>query len=154
MTINQAQMTAIRHGEGPMLVLAGPGSGKTRVITERTKYLVTERGVSPENILVITFTRAAAQEMQERFVNNMGGRRFPVTFGTFHAVFFQMLKHAYGYTSANIATEEQRVMLIREAIEKENLEIEDEADFVQEILSEIGVVKNDRRDLEEYEPGC
>jgi len=75
-----------------MLVLAGPGSGKTLVITERTKNLIVNQGVDPSRILVITFTRAAATEMKERFTRLMGGKKYPVTFGTFHADFFQHLK--------------------------------------------------------------
>ena len=68
MSFNPSQREAIRHKDGPMLVLAGPGSGKTLVITERTRHLITEYGINPANILVITFTRAAATEMKERFL--------------------------------------------------------------------------------------
>ena len=68
-TVNEAQSKAITHGEGPMLVLAGPGSGKTLVITQRIKYLIEEKQVKPEHILVITFTKAAALEMQKRFLS-------------------------------------------------------------------------------------
>lgn len=67
MSFNPSQYEAIRHADGPMLVLAGPGSGKTLVITQRTKNLITEHGVDPAGILVITFTKAAASEMRERF---------------------------------------------------------------------------------------
>ena len=67
MDLDQAQREAVSHKDGPMLVLAGPGSGKTRVITERTKYLIEDHHIPEENILVITFTRAAAGEMKERF---------------------------------------------------------------------------------------
>ena len=95
-----------------MLVLAGPGSGKTLVITQRTKYLIEEYGVDPSGILVITFTRAAAREMQERFQKLMAGTA-RVTFGTFHAVFFSILKHAYGYTAADILREEQKYTYLR-----------------------------------------
>ena len=73
MSFNPSQREAIRHKDGPMLVLAGPGSGKTLVITERTRHLITEYGINPANILVITFTRAAATEMKERFLRLMGG---------------------------------------------------------------------------------
>ena len=102
---NKSQLEAIRHGEGPCLTLAGPGSGKTAVITERVKNLITEHGVKPTNILVITFTKAAATEMKERFYKLMGQvdgveagfGKYPVTFGTFHAVFFQILKYFRHY---------------------------------------------------------
>ena len=65
MAFNQSQEEAIHHENGPMMVLAGPGSGKTTVITHRTKYLIEECNIDPSHILVITFTRAAAREMQE-----------------------------------------------------------------------------------------
>ena len=90
MAFNQTQIKAVDHFQGPMLVLAGPGSGKTTVITHRTKKLIEEYEISPSNILVITFTKAAATEMQQRFYSIMGGKRPTVTFGTFHAVFFKI----------------------------------------------------------------
>ena len=64
---NEEQKKAITHQDGPAMVLAGPGSGKTLVITYRVKWLIEEAGVHPSHILVITFTRAAAKEMQQRF---------------------------------------------------------------------------------------
>ena len=64
---NKEQEEAITHKEGPLMVLAGPGSGKTLVITYRVKWLIENAGVHPSNILVITFTRAAAEEMRKRF---------------------------------------------------------------------------------------
>ena len=92
MSFNHSQEEAIRHFKGPALVLAGPGSGKTTVITHRTKQLIESYHVEPEHILVITFTRAAALEMKERFMNLMDGKRTAVTFGTFHSVFFSYFK--------------------------------------------------------------
>lgn len=78
MAFHESQLQAIRHKDGPMMVLAGPGSGKTTVITHRVKYLVDTHGVEPGNILVITFTRAAADEMQQRFQKLMEERQLPV----------------------------------------------------------------------------
>ena len=77
MALNEIQKKAIRHGKGPMLVLAGPGSGKTTVITNRVRYLTEKAGVEPGDILVITFTRAAAREMKERYeqITQAGGVR-------------------------------------------------------------------------------
>ena len=66
---NPSQQRAIAHLSGPMMVLAGPGSGKTSVIVERTAYMINEGGISPSNILVVTFSRAAAKEMKERFLS-------------------------------------------------------------------------------------
>lgn len=141
MNINPSQERAIRHKTGPMLVLAGPGSGKTLVITERTRFLIEECQISPSNILVITFTKAAAMEMKQRFRRRIG-KDCPVTFGTFHAVFFMILKHAYHYSAENIIKEEARYQCIREIIAKCRLDYEDENEFITSLLGEIGMVKN------------
>ena len=90
--VNEAQYKAITHGTGPMLVLAGPGSGKTFTVTQRIKYLIEHHNIKPESILVITFTKAAAREMQERFLRLNDHKSYPVNFGTFHAIFFHILK--------------------------------------------------------------
>lgn len=74
MEFNESQKRAVRHCDGPMLLLAGPGSGKTTVITHRIKYITEEHGVRPDNILVITFTKAAANEMKGRFQELCPGR--------------------------------------------------------------------------------
>ncbi len=150
MSFNPSQTEAVGHGTGPMLVLAGPGSGKTLVITERTKNLIISQGVDPSRILVITFTKAAATEMKERFFRLMGGKKYPVTFGTFHAVFFSILKHAYGFHAGNIIKEEQRFALVREIITKMRLEYEDENEFIGDILGEISLVKNSGIPIEHY----
>lgn len=105
---NKAQKQAVEHNKGPMMVLAGPGAGKTLVITYRTKTLIEKYGVEPGKILVITFTKAAAEEMKVRFQNIMDGKYVPVRFGTFHAVFFSILKHAYHYTASNIIRESEK----------------------------------------------
>ena len=132
-----------------MLVLAGPGSGKTLVITERTKYLIEECGIDPAQILVITFTKAAATEMKRRFQRKMN-RSCPVTFGTFHAVYFAILKHAYNYSADNIAREEQRYQCMREIIAKEHLTYEDETEFITSLLGEISLVKNSGIQIANY----
>lgn len=150
MAFHESQLRAIRHKDGPMMVLAGPGSGKTTVITHRVRYLVEKHGVEPGGILVITFTKAAAVEMKQRFQKLMGGRTLPVSFGTFHAVFFSILKHAYRYDASNIVREEQRVQFIRELMDKLNLDVEDEAEFINSILSEISAVKGDMINLDYY----
>ena len=84
MSFNQAQQEAVSHNEGPCLVLAGPGSGKTLTIVGRIQKLIQTYHVSPEEILVITFTKYAAVEMKNRFFSAMKGTRPAVTFGTFH----------------------------------------------------------------------
>ena len=121
---NKEQLQAIRHREGPMMVLAGPGSGKTFVITRRIRYLIEECGVPPEQILVITFTRASAGEMKERFARLMEDTGQGVSFGTFHSIYFHILKHSYHYTNSNIITEKEKREYLREIIEARSAEEE------------------------------
>ena len=133
-----------------MLVLAGPGSGKTTVITNRVRYLTEKAGVDPGHILVITFTRAAAREIKERYEQMTQAGCSRVSFGTFHSVFFLILKLAYRYQAANIVREEQRIQFVRELLEHCDLEVEDEGEFIASVLSEISMVKGELMDLDHY----
>ena len=143
---------------GPVLVLAGPGSGKTTVITRRVLYLTRQAGVDPSQILVVTFTRAAADEMRQRFLlmeagkgQQAGpGRRSRVSFGTFHAVFFSVLKSAYGYTADNIIREEKKFAWMKEIIKKLGLDTDNPSDLAADLLSEISSVKGSLADIDNY----
>lgn len=150
MKINDAQREAIDFHKGSCMVLAGPGSGKTTVITYRTKTLIEKYNVNPSNILVITFTKAAAAEMKDRFNNLTCNNNYPVTFGTFHAVYFKILKYAYNYRAENILREEMKYEIIREIVEDMKLETDDETEFISGILSEISMVKSEMLSLEHY----
>lgn len=147
-SVNKAQYRAITHGAGAMLVLAGPGSGKTFVVTQRIKYLIEQHHVKPEDILVITFTKAAAEEMQERFAKLSAGKCNPVYFGTFHSVFFQILRHTYRFTAQNIIRENDKYRLLSQIIRELPDEILGQAQLdystetLQNLLSEISTVKN------------
>jgi len=103
---NVPQREAITHFQGPAMVIAGPGSGKTTVIINRILYLIQEKGVSPSNIVVITFTKAAAKEMQERF-EALSPSDNKVTFATFHSLFFSILSYFFSANSsqARLATQ-------------------------------------------------
>ena len=137
MSFSKAQTEAVTHGKGPCLVLAGPGSGKTLTIVNRMKYLIEEQKVRPEEILVITFTKYAATEMKNRFINLMGSKKLPVTVGTFHGIYYGILKWAYRFGPQNILSEEEKYQLIRHVVnQQENIEIFDEEDFLQEIATE------------------
>ena len=155
-SFTKSQSEAIRHQDGPLLVLAGPGSGKTTVVTKRVQYLVQDCHISPSSILVITFTKAAATEMKERFLRLMEqSEEKPqgygnVLFGTFHAVFFNILKLSYGFTAANILREETRYQYMKEIVDRLNLEIDDENEFISGVLGEISLIKNERIALEHY----
>lgn len=150
MEFNESQKKAVRHCDGPMLLLAGPGSGKTTVITHRIKYMTEEHGVRPDNILVITFTKAAANEMKGRFQELCPGTR-GVTFGTFHSVFFWMLRNAYNYTAANIVTDSEKYGAIRDSIDRHGFRYDSQEDFAKNVVGEIGNVKSGRVSLENYE---
>ncbi len=132
------------------MVLAGPGAGKTFVITNRVCQLITESRVPPEAILVVTFSRAAAEEMKERF-DLMTDYRCPaVRFGTFHSVFFEILKKTYRYEAKDIVTESLKYRLIGEAIRDTGYEVEDKQEFLETIEKEISRVKGDGIDVEHY----
>lgn len=150
MVMNESQVKAIAHQAGPCMVLAGPGSGKTAVITQRTQKLITEYGVEPSNILVITFTKAAAMEMKQRFLQLMGENTTRVTFGTFHAVFFMVLKLAYHFESSNVISEEQKYQMMREIVSYHHLEYRDENEFIGNLLGEISKIKNDRIPIDHF----
>lgn len=149
-SFTKSQSMAVRHQDGPLLVLAGPGSGKTTVVTRRVQYLVQDCGISPASILVITFTKAAAGEMKERFLRLMGEEHTAVSFGTFHAVFFSILKLSYGFTAGNILREETRYQYLKETVERLRLEIDDENEFLTGISAEISLLKNERISPEHY----
>lgn len=149
MQFNNSQMQAVKHGDGPMLVIAGPGSGKTTVLTARIHNLINKYSVNPANILVITFTKAAAEEMKSRF-NNLEGRNTGVTFGTFHAVFFTILKAAYNYSVDSIIKEDEKVRIIRQAVDRSSLEPNDINELVNNIMGEISRVKTEAIDIDAY----
>ncbi len=148
MQISDAQLRAITHGTGPAMVLAGPGSGKTLVITQRTRHLIEQLHVKPQEILVITFTKAAAQEMRSRFYSLTAVNG--VTFGTFHAVFFTILKYAYQYSSANILTEEQKYQMIQQLVLEAGIMQQEEKELIPDIIAEISQVKNEQIPLEYF----
>lgn len=151
---NASQIRAIAHLSGPMMVLAGPGSGKTSVIVERTAHMINEGKIPPSSILVVTFSRAAAREMKERFLKFIQKETSQVTFGTFHGVFYGILKQAYGLNSANILSETEKFDILRELSYEYGGELGEEADFAEEIAKEISVVKGSRISLEHYYSAC
>ena len=150
MSLNSAQIQAIAHKEGPCMVLAGPGSGKTTVITKRIEHLIKKHKVKPEEILVITFSKAASKEMRDRFHALDLRQSYPVTFGTFHGIYYGILKWAYELTSENIFSDDQKYQLLQRVVERMDLEIDDEKEFLQGIAGEISNVKNNQISLTEY----
>lgn len=155
MSLNKAQKEAVSQKDGPCLVLAGPGSGKTLTLTKRIEYLIQIHRVRPEEILVITFTKYAAGEMRDRFraIRGMEGR--PVTFGTFHGIYYGILKHAYGWKKGSFLMEEEKRALLKEILSGEEwgdmLPDGGEEDLLTEFAEEIAKVKNNRYDIRTYE---
>lgn len=152
---NIAQEKAVQHNQGPMMLLSGPGSGKTTTMTRRVVALIQKYHINPAHILVVTFTKAAAREMKERFLSlcqkdDSLENNQRVTFGTFHGIFYGILRHAYGLTGRNIISETQRYDMLREITYKQRIEIEDEKEFFEGLVQEISQVKNNRIPLEHY----
>ena len=141
--------------DGPAMVLAGPGSGKTTVITHRIKNLIEKAEVRPENILVVTFTKAAAISMQKRFSTLMnGGKGQLVTFGTFNSVFYKILRKSRRYEATEILSERQKTDYIREIIGRYGISSNDISELSQNIINDIGNIKGNMLNAQEYEPSC
>lgn len=144
MEFGQEQLQAIRHKRGPMLVLAGAGSGKTTIIVHRIRHLIMMCKVRPENILVLTFTKSAAMEMEDRFHQLTGMKG--VKFGTFHSVFLEILIRNTSYTYRSIIDLKTQKELIQAAAIESNYRLgEDEEstdDTIQKILNGIQYLKS------------
>lgn len=135
---NPSQREAVTFGEGPLLLLAGPGSGKTFTITKRILWLIHEKEVAPEQILVITFTREAALSMQQRFAqtSSFAGS---VNFGTFHSIFYQILLRSGRVQPGNLLNEKQKLNLIYPILKKNK---ECSAEIAKSFLDAIAYYKN------------
>lgn len=137
------------------MILAGPGSGKTFTTVERVRYLMEVHQADPSGILVITFTKAAARQMRDRFFARMGNSFYPVAFGTFHAVFLQILKASGRYRPDCILREAQKREYLRAALQSmeyraDGRELSGDGDWENGLLSEIGYLKNLGRVPEDF----
>jgi DNA helicase-2/ATP-dependent DNA helicase PcrA len=144
--LNGPQQEAVIHGEGPLLILAGPGSGKTRVITHRIAYLVRERGVPPWGVLAVTFTNKAAREMRERLDRLVGAQARDLTIGTFHAICARTLRREgeqTGIIPSNFAIfdDDDQAALAKQAVL--NLNLNDKQYQPRSMLSAISRAKNE-----------
>src|SRR5690606_14815559 len=124
------------HAHGPLMVVAGPGSGKTTVIARRIGYLITAGGVEPRSLLVLTFTKAAADALKARAAEAAGPEAARgAFFGTFHGLAYRMLRHALGGGPLRMLAEDQQFRLIRQLMRTTGLNTDDEA--VQEVLTDL-----------------
>jgi DNA helicase-2/ATP-dependent DNA helicase PcrA len=151
-TLNPAQREAVEAIEGPVLILAGPGSGKTRVITHRVAYLVKHCGVSPHNIMAVTFTNKAAREMRERLEQLLGQAVEALTLGTFHAICARILRRegkAIGLESSFVIyDEDDQLRLMKQVLEELNLDPKQYAP--QALRSAISAAKSRLISPEDY----
>ena len=150
MRFSKEQSVAIMHTDGPMMVIAGPGSGKTTVITRRIKYLIESAGVNPADILVITFTKAAATEMELRFKGITSGENYQVRFGTFHSIFFWIIKRAYGLDNSSVISETEKRNMLDGIVKSMSVDYDNRDDVISSILSQIGLVKCNMIDIDNY----
>lgn len=138
--LNTEQARAVNHINGPCLVLAGPGSGKTFTLVERIRHLIEDIHISPSQILVITFSKKASNEMRNRFDSLTEGRGYPVYFGTFHAMFYSIVKAYYGYGKENIITENGKKSILKRTLKKIGKSLEDD-DYIESIISKVSMYK-------------
>jgi DNA helicase-2/ATP-dependent DNA helicase PcrA len=138
---NEGQKLAICHETGPMLVLAGPGSGKTYVITHRIKHLISECHIPPEKILVITFTKSAALEMQSR-ANALLKQCAYVQFGTFHSIFYQILRKSNPEEQLTLISDKERICFVKAILSECTNHVKDIDNMANACLKEISLQKN------------
>ena len=152
-TLNKEQKEAVLHTEGPLLLLAGAGSGKTRVLTHRVAYLIDEMGVNPWNILAITFTNKAAQEMRERVDQIAGFGADQVWVATFHATCMRILRRhidRLGYDSNfTIYDTDDQKSVIKQVCKRLNIDTKMYKE--RTLLSEISSAKDELVDVREFE---
>ncbi len=151
--LNKEQKAAVTHLDGPLLILAGAGSGKTRVITYRIAYMMKKHNVAPSSILAITFTNKAANEMRQRIEGLVGDRSKYIWCGTFHSIFARLLRrHAelLGYSqNFSIIDTDDQLKLIKEAMKE--LDIADSQFKPKSVQIEISNAKNKFVGVEEYQ---
>ena len=151
--LNERQLEAVTNLDGPMLVLAGAGSGKTRVLTTKVAYLLDQKDISPRNILAITFTNKAAKEMKERIFNLVGREAFLIQISTFHSFGLKLLKENYellGYDSNfTIIDADDSLTVIKKIMKEQG--IDSNKYNYRAIRSSISDNKNEMVSVKEFE---
>ena len=149
MQLDPKQQAAVLHAKGPAMVVAGPGSGKTAVLTHRIDYLIKQLHIPPEKIMVITFTRAAAEEMRSRFQAFPQEADAPVFFATFHAAFYRILRREEGLSADSVLSGEEKLSWLREMLKGE--EGPRKGEILPELAAELSAVKSSGKELSQYQ---
>ena len=150
--LNENQRKAVEHVEGHCMVLAGPGSGKTRVITYRIANMIMNNNIPPARILAISFTKNSSMEMQNRALQICKDNRInKVTFGTFHAVFYKILRYFGRYDMNSILDEKTKRITIKGILKNLKVENGEDDETVGQVINEISYVKNELMDKQDFE---
>ncbi len=148
--LNNEQKKAVEHLDGPCLVLAGPGSGKTRVIAHRIVNLVVEKNIPPTRILAISFTKVSSLDIKKKTIELSNDDRIKkVNFGTFHSIFFRILRRYDNIGLEDLISENDRYQLMK-IILKQNKITNFSEDDIGEVLSEISYVKNELMNAKKF----
>ena len=148
MQLDPKQQEAVLHAKGPAIVVAGPGSGKTAVLTHRIDYLIKQLNVPPEKIMVITFTRAAAEEMKSRFQAFPDEVDAPVFFATFHAAFYRILRREEGLSTGSVLSAEEKREWLKDFLKGEEERLDE---IIPELAAELSAVKSSGKDPAQYQ---
>lgn len=158
-SLNQEQRNAAEHEEGPCMVLAGPGTGKTTIIVHRLANLVKSGIVKTDSLLVVTFSKDAANEMKERFQNFAAEHKIAsasqlsqITFGTFHSVFFRILRQYGNYKLENLLDESEKFSTIKNIARKLQLDFCEDDDRIADVINDIGYFVNTMADTVNFKP--
>ena len=145
--LNNNQLSAVKHINGPCMVLAGPGSGKTRVITYRIANMVINENIKPTSILAISFTKASSIEMKNRALSLSNDHRMDkVNYGTFHSIFFKILRYFEKYNLESILDEKTKRMVLKQILKKLEVENGEDDEVIGQVINEISYVKNELMD--------
>ena len=149
--LNENQLKAVNHLDGPCMVLAGPGSGKTRVITYRIANMVVNKNIKPTSILAISFTKASSIEMKNRALSLSNDFRMnKVTYVTFHSVFFRILRYFENYNIESILDEKTKRIGLKNILKGLNIENADDDETIGQVINEISYVKNELMDKRDF----
>lgn len=149
--LNENQLKAVEHIDGPCMVLVGPGSGKTRVITYRIANMVVNKNIKPTSILAISFTKASSIEMKNRALALSNDFRMnKVTYGTFHSVFFRILRYFENYNIESILDEKTKRIGLKSILKGLNIENADDDETIGQVINEISYVKNELMDRKDF----